>query len=185
MENKNKIIILIGAGGSGKTSIAKKLVETGGYIFAPTTTSRKIRKGEIHGVDYFFVSEEEFLKMIENEEFLEHITFNGNYYGTNKNRLKEILEKKHCILCIEANGAEKVKKHFKDQTISIFVYVPEEELEKRMKDRGDSQEHITRRIALAKEENKHKGDFDFMVENKTNRLDECVDEILKIVEKCK
>lgn len=54
-----------------------------------------------------------------------------------------------------------------------------------MKDRGDSQEHITRRIALAKEENKHKGDFDFMVENKTNRLDECVDEILKIVEKCK
>lgn len=182
---KNKIVVLIGAGGSGKTSVAKKLEETGAFKFAPTTTSRKIRDGEVHGVDYFFVDENEFKKMIDNGEMLEYIQFNGNYYGTNKKRLTDILKEKHCVVCIEENGAKKMKEVFPHQTLTIFIYVPENELKKRMKNRGDSDDHIKSRLKLAKKENAGRFNFDHIVENKFLKLDECVKKVIEITEKCK
>lgn len=180
---KNKIVVLIGAGGCGKTSIAKKLMETNKYQYSPTTTSRKMRDGEKHGVDYFFVSENEFKSMIENGDFLEYILFNENYYGTNKNNILNILENKHCVLCIDGVGAKKVKKFFPKQAVTIFIYVPEKELAKRMKLRGDSADHIKKRIKLAKEENAKKHEFDFIIENKNGALEKAVQDVIEIVEK--
>ena len=184
-KKKNKIVVLIGPGGCGKTSVARALEKTGKFEFAPSTTSRAMREGEKDGYDYFFVTSKKFNTMKEKGEMLEYVLFNGNYYGTNLTKIKNILESKNCVLAIEEHGAKKMKEPFPNETITVFIYVPARELKKRMKDRGDSKTHIKDRLILAKQENASRFKFDYIVENKNGKLDECVKEIIEITKKCK
>ncbi len=135
------MIILTGPSASGKTATCLFLQDHYGIKKVITHTTRAMRKGEVNDVDYHFVSKEVFEKMKENGEFIETVTFNGNFYGTSKNEVK--IDK---CMALEFNGA-KTYSSFKDPKIVIFYMKANEKLRlARMQGRGDEPEKIKSRI---------------------------------------
>lgn len=135
------MIILTGPSASGKTATCLYLQEHYGIKKVVTHTTRKMRENEVDGVDYHFVSKEEFQKMIDNDEFIEHVFYNGNNYGTSK---KEVKLDKCCTL--ELNGA-KTYASLNDPNIVIFYLYCDEKLRtERMHQRGDEKEKIEDRL---------------------------------------
>jgi guanylate kinase len=157
-QNKTKLFIISGPGGVGKTTLVEKALRKRSlakkFIRNISCTTRQIRPGEKNGKDYFFLSEEEFLKNLRSGFFLEHQKVAGNYYGTPR-FLYEKAKKlnKNLLLCIDVKGGMFLKKHFKDGPIaSIFVTAPRNELLSRLKNRAEKPEVIKKRMALAKKE---------------------------------
>lgn len=145
-----------GPSGSGKTSICRKLLaEVTNLENSISTTTRAPRGEEKNGVDYFFVSPEEFQKKIAEKGFIEHASFSGNQYGTEKRNV-ERAEKagNDLLLDIEVQGVEQLKKLFPTRVVTVFVFPTSfQELEKRIRDRGtEDEEKISRRLATARNE---------------------------------
>lgn len=135
------MIILIGPSASGKTEIAKLLIKNFNYKKFITTTSRKIRVNEINDVDYHFVSKEEFIEKIKNNEFIEYVLYNDNFYGTYKNEID--LDK---VLIVEPSGL-KVFKSLNDPTIiSFYIHTPKKIREERMINRKDDLNDVKKRL---------------------------------------
>ncbi len=135
------MIILTGPSASGKTATCLYLQAHYGIKKVITHTTREMRKGEVNDVDYHFVSKEEFEKMKKNDEFIETVTFNGNFYGTSKKEVK--IDK---CMAVEFNGA-KTYSSFHDPKIVIFYMKANEKLRlSRMYGRGDDPEKIKSRI---------------------------------------
>ena len=122
---KGSLIVISGPSGSGKDSICERLKEyKDDFWVSISCTTRKPRKGEEEGVNYFFLTKEEFEKRIEEDDFLEYASYNGNYYGTPKSKINEYLNKGiDVILVIEVQGALKIK-HKIPETIFIFIMPP-------------------------------------------------------------
>jgi len=150
--------------------------------FSVSATTRAPREGEQDGVNYYFVSHETFRQMIENDEFVEYDDHMKNYYGTPRRQLDEKLDEGDVILDIEPVGAFNVRAQRPDAVL-IFIAPPSyEELERRLRSRGDTPEDQIRvRLERARWEMEQSKRYDYIVIN--DRVETCADEILNIIEK--
>jgi guanylate kinase len=163
-----KLFIFSAASGTGKTSLAKALIErTPDVVFSVSHTTRTPRPGEQHGVHYYYVSREEFDRMVAHGEFVEHATVFGNSYGTSKQAIEDQLKAgKTVILDIDWQGARAIKQ-WRPEAVSIFILPPSRAaLRERLTNRKqDSEEVIDRRMREAVSEMSHYGEFDYRVVN--------------------
>jgi guanylate kinase len=166
--NKGKLFIFSAASGTGKTSLAKALAEsTPEVAFSVSHTTRAPRPGEQHGVHYYYVTREEFDRMVAAGEFVEHATVFGNSYGTSKQAIADQIKSgKSVILDIDWQGARAIKK-WRPEAVSIFILPPSRAtLRERLTNRQqDSQEVIDRRMREAVAEMSHYSEFDLLVVN--------------------
>ena len=178
---KGKLFVISGASGVGKSTVLAKVMEVRKDLtFSVSATTRDPRPGETEGVSYYFVSKDKFLDMIVNGEFLEYDDHMDNYYGTPKAQLEEKLERGHVLLDIEPNGAFAVK-HARPDAQLIFIAPPSlEELEKRLRSRGDtSEEQIAKRLGRSQWEMEQGKKYDHYVVN--DQVEACAEKILKII----
>ena len=163
------ILVLSGPSGAGKSTIINHASPNiGEYYFSISTTTRQPREGEKHGVDYYFVTHEEFEEGIKAGDFLEYATVHGNYYGTSLKPVNEALSQgKLVIFDIDVQGHRLVRAKMGDYVTSAFITPPTlKELEKRLYARAtDDTSIIERRIENAKEEINAIGEFDFVIIN--------------------
>ncbi|MBO5259383.1 MAG: guanylate kinase [Agathobacter sp.] len=181
---KGILVVVSGFSGSGKGTIMKKLMEkySDKYALSVSATTRDPRPGEEHGVDYFFVTKEEFEDMIQKGALVEYAQYVSNYYGTPKAYVEEQLSAgKSVILEIEIQGALKIKEQFPD-TLLLFVTAPSaEELKNRLTGRGtETPEVIAARLSRAVEESQGMEEYDYLVIN--DKIDETVDLVDTIIE---
>jgi guanylate kinase len=163
-----RLFVIAAPSGAGKTTLVKSLLERNrGLKFSVSYTTREQRKTEIEGRDYFFVNEERFLQLKEENELLESALVFGNYYGTGRTQVQQHLAKgNHVILEIDWQGAQQVRESMPD-SVSIFILPPTRpELERRLRDRGtDSDEVIAHRLQQAQSDMSHWDEFDFVIIN--------------------
>jgi len=177
----NKLFVISGASGVGKSTVLSRVMQArNDLLFSVSATTRSPRPGEQDGVNYYFVSKDTFLDMIQKEAFLEYDAHMDNYYGTPKRQVEEKLEKAHVILDIEPNGAFNVRKARPDAVL-IFIAPPSLEiLENRLRGRGDtSEEQIRLRQERAEWEMEQSKRYDYTVIN--DQVDTCAEQILKII----
>ena len=179
--SKGKLFIISGASGVGKSTVLSHVMAARDDLrFSVSATTRAPRPGEVDGQNYYFVSKEEFQAMIERDEFLEYDAHMQNYYGTPEKQLNEKLETGSVILDIEPNGAFNVRDRREDATL-IFIAPPSlEELEKRLRSRGDtSEEQITKRLGRSQWEMEQGKKYDHYVVN--DQVETCAETILNII----
>ena len=175
-------MVLSGPSGAGKSSLIKKVAdEIGAYYFSISTTTRPMREGETHGIDYYFVGQEEFEQDIEDEQFLEYAVVHGNYYGTSLKPVKQALkEGKLVVFDIDVQGNMSVKNKFSDITTSVFITTPSlKELEHRLRSRAtDAEDIIQKRITMAKREVQRISEYEFFIVN--DDLDVAAEQLITI-----
>lgn len=168
LNRKGLLLVVSGPSGAGKGTICKALLNKNDKIkLSVSATTRKPRNGEVHGVNYFFIEKEEFTKMVENGEFLEHAQIYDNFYGTPKAAIIECLEEgQDVILEIEMQGARQIKEVY-PEGVFIFVLPPSlEELKSRIVGRGtETQEEIEKRFSCAFEEINQIVNYDYFIVN--------------------
>jgi len=165
---EGRLFIISGCSGVGKGTLLKLFLEkNSNIIFSISATTREPREGEKDGVNYFFITKDEFKKSVENNEFLEWAEFSGNYYGTKRSFVEKTLAKGiDVILEIEVKGASQVKSKMPD-AVSIFIMPPSvDELEARLRGRHtESEEAIQKRLSAANCEIEAGKNFDYKVVN--------------------
>lgn len=179
--SKGKLFVISGASGVGKSTVLEKLMAAREDLkFSVSATTRAPRPGEIQGVSYYFVTKEVFRDMIDRDAFLEYDAHMENYYGTPVEQLEQKLETGCVILDIEPKGAFQVRAKRPDATL-IFIAPPSaEELERRLRGRGDTPEgQIRLRLERAHWEMDQTGKYDYVVVN--DQVDACVNKILNII----
>ena len=180
------LVILSGPSGSGKTSIAREVCKRIGLdktYFSISTTTRRPREGEQNGVDYFFVTKDEFLEDIANNQFLEWAEVHRNYYGTSLKQIKEALNAgKIVFLDIDVQGFESIKKIYPEYITSVFVTTKNKNiLIERLKNRGtETEESLKIRLINALNEMKKIDEYDYLLIN--DKFEESV-EILETIAK--
>jgi guanylate kinase len=166
---KGRLFVITAPSGAGKSSLIQALLKGDPSLKLSTSyTTRPPRPGEKNGREYHFVSDAEFLAMRSRGEFLESAEVHGNRYGTAKRVIGEALERGHDLLLeIDWQGAQQVRRLYPD-CVGVFILPPSiDELERRMRARGqDAESVIQRRLANAREELEHAGEFDYAIINK-------------------
>ena len=183
LDDKGLLIVLSGPSGVGKGTVREALFKIPGHdlVYSVSMTTRKPREGEVDGREYFFVTEEEFKKNIEEGKMLEYAKFVGNYYGTPLDEVNKQLNKgNEVVLEIEVQGALQVREKMHD-AVFIFIAPPSiDALYKRLKKRGtDSEEIIKERIEKAQKEIKLAYKYDYIVVNDT--VENAADRIMAII----
>lgn len=186
MPSSGHIFVLVGAGGSGKTTLIQAVRERYPEIrFMPTTTTRPPRSGEQDGREYFFVSQNEFQRMREENELLEWAEIHGNLYGTSRRRIHELLDAGRIgITSLDYHGAFAVKRAFPEYATTIFVHpLTLAELRERLENRHDTTAaDIEKRLARADEETAQASLCDYDLLNATGKLPEALEGLLRIME---
>jgi guanylate kinase len=179
-----KILVFSAPSGAGKTTIVKEILHSfPQVVFSISATTRPMRATEKHGVEYFFLSEEEFKKRIENDDFIEWEKFYDYYYGTLKSHVIENIERgKPVLLELDVKGALTIKRLYPYAHL-IYISPPSfEELVIRLKQRNtESESDFLKRIDRAKMELSLKDQFDYIIENKELRT--AIEEAKSLVEK--
>lgn len=176
-----KLFVISGASGVGKSTVLSRVMAGRSDLrFSVSATTRSPRPGETDGKDYYFISKDKFQEMIDSQAFLEYDAHMDNYYGTPLAQLEEKLQTGSVILDIEPNGAFNVRRK-KADAVLIFIAPPSlEELESRLRGRGDTSEEQIRvrqaRVAWEMEQSKA---YDYVVVN--DRVENCAREILEII----
>ena len=165
-----KVLIFSAPSGSGKSTIVNHILSLHPEVeFSVSATSRAPRGSEVHGVEYYFLSEDEFREKIARDEFVEYEeVYAGSFYGTLKEEVKRIWAKDHVIIFdVDVKGGVNLKKYFGAKALSVFIQAPSiEELRRRLEKRGtDSPEAIDRRVAKAEEEMTYAPLFDRVLVN--------------------
>ena len=187
-KKQGQLIVISGPSGAGKGTIISKLIEKNNNIWlSVSATSRKPRKGEVEGVNYYYLEKEDFEQKITDNYFLEYAEYAGNYYGTPKEKIVEKIESgKDVILEIEIQGAKKIKEIL-PEALFIFIMPPsEKELLKRLKGRQtESIEKILERFNTAYKEINEVSKYNYVVVN--DELEESVVKVESIIraEKCR
>ena len=181
--NGSIMLILSSPSGAGKTTITKKIQQKyQNFKISVSHTTRKPRPNEVEGVDYFFVSLEEFKKKIINNEFYEYAKLFDNFYGTSRNSVNELLKNKNNILFdIDWQGTQQLSKFNELKLIKIFLLPPDKkELENRLIQRNqDNIEIITKRLNAYDNDIYHWSDYDHVIIN--DNLEQCFSQIEKII----
>lgn len=185
-KKEGKLIVFSAPSGSGKTTIVRYLLNHPELrlAFSVSATSRPPRGNEKNGVDYYFISENQFKKHIENGDFLEwEEVYKGNYYGTLISEVERIWNAgNHAIFDIDVVGGLRIKKKFPERTLAIFVQPPSlEEMERRLRNRKtDSEEKIRERVQKAEKELVFAKNFDVILVN--DDLEKAQKEAYKLVQ---
>ncbi len=179
---QGRLVVISAPSGAGKTSLVKALLDSvSGVRFSVSYTTREARDGEVDGRDYYFVSPDQFERMVADNEFLEHATVFGNRYGTSRAEVSRLTDAGYDVLLeIDWQGARQVRENRPD-CLSIFVLPPSlAELEKRLRGRStDSEDTILRRLGEAKDEMTHWPEFDYAVVN--DRFSEATEDLKAIL----
>ncbi len=177
-----KLFVISGSSGVGKGTVIKKFLENNpNFKLSVSCTTRQKRPGEEHGVNYFYLTRDEFMRAVDDGEFLEWAEFSGNCYGTNKKFVQQGLDNDEDILLeIDTQGALQVKEKM-DNAILIFILPPSlEELERRLRGRGtETEDAIQKRLNTVKSEMENAKHFHYQVVN--DEVDRAVSEIEKII----
>ena len=181
------IVVLSSPSGAGKTTLVKKIAQENNFKISISYTTRKPRTNEANGKDYFFISEEKFKNLIDNNEFLEYAKVFGNYYGSSKNQVFEKLDKgENVIFDIDWQGTEQIKKQKLNYKIITFFILPpsKSELFNRLKNRDMKDKNIVEeRMNQFNEDITHWQNYDFVVIN--DNLQKCYEEIISFINKKK
>ena len=183
IKEESVLLILSSPSGAGKTSLTKKIKEEiKNFEISVSHTTRKPRKDEINGKDYHFISKEEFLKKINNNEFYEYAKIYDNYYGTSKKAVNDLLEKnKNIIFDIDWQGTQQLVKFSNLKFLKVFLLPPnKKELEKRLMNRNkDSDKSLSKRLMAYEEDKLHWKEYDVVLVNKD--LEICYSQLKKII----
>lgn len=183
--NQPLLIVISGPSGAGKDTIVQRMQERGlPFHFVVTATTRPKRPNEVHGKDYWFVSKEEFARMIENNDLIEYAIVYGDYKGIPKAQVRQALASgKDVVMRLDVQGAETVRKLAPEALLIFVTTESEEELIQRLKQRKtESPDALALRIATARKELKRLEAFDYVVINRDFQLDETVNVIRAIIE---
>ncbi|KAF8038088.1 hypothetical protein BT93_B0827 [Corymbia citriodora subsp. variegata] len=175
---KPLIIVISGPSGVGKDAVIKRLREVRDSLhFVVTATSRPMRPGEVDGKDYYFVTKEEFLSMVEKDELLEYALVYGDYKGIPKQQIREYMAKGFdIVLRVDIQGAETLRRVLGQSAVFIFL-VAESELalvQRLINRKTETKESLLVRIATAREEVRHINKFDYVVVNEEGQLENAV-----------
>ncbi len=183
VNNKGLVLVISSPSGAGKTTICKKIIDQVTDIdLSVSVTTRKKRKDEIEGKDYFFKNEDEFSKLIKQNEFLEHANVFGCFYGTLKHEvISKINNGIDVIVDIDWQGTRQIKNHLPDDIVKIFILPPSiKELEYRLGKRAsENEENFLKRMSEAKEEISHYKEYDFVLVN--DQIQDVVNQIKSIL----
>lgn len=180
---RGRLVVVSGPSGVGKGTVLKYVLERDDFVYSVSATTRKPRDIDIDGVTYFFKTREEFEEMIGKNELIEYAEYNGNYYGTPRPFVEQMLSSgKNVILEIEVKGAMQVKKVMPDAT---FVFIAPESrtiLENRLRGRGtETDDVIEGRLRIAENEMKACLMYDYIVINREGCAEECSKDIISAV----
>jgi len=178
------LIVISGPSGVGKDSVLQVMKARGlPFHFVVTTTTRLPRSDEVHGMDYFFISKEEFARMIENDEFFEYAIVYKDYKGNSKKQVRDALASgQDVIMRLDVQGAATVRKLAPEAVLVFLTTQSERELVERLKSRKtDTAEDLSLRIATAQQELKRAVEFDYIIVNADGCLDETVNTVIAII----
>lgn len=178
------IIVISGPSGVGKDTVIQRMKARDlPFHFVVTATTRPPRADEEHGLDYFFISSDEFAEMIERGELLEYAIVYNDYKGIPKEQVRQALRSgRDVVMRVDVQGAATIREKTKDAVLIFLTSQNEEELVHRLIARKtETREGLKLRIATARQELKRMHEFDYVVVNRENQLDETVDTILAII----
>lgn len=178
------LIVISGPSGVGKDTVVQALKERGlPFHFVVTATTRPPRPGEVNGRDYFFVSKEEFARMIEANELIEYAIVYNDYKGIPKQQVRQALASgKDVIMRLDVQGAATVRRLAPEAVLIFLTTQSEEELVARLRKRQtDSAEDLSLRIATARQELKRAKEFDYVIVNRDGAIEETVDTVIAII----
>ena len=171
---KGLVLVISSPSGAGKTTICKKIIqEVDGIDLSVSVTTRKIRKDEIEGKDYFFRNNSEFETLVKNNEFLENANVFGFSYGTPKKEVISKIEKGiDIIVDIDWQGTRQIQKHIPNDIVKVFILPPSiKELENRLGNRAsEDKKNFLKRMSEARKEISHYLEYDFVIINKEINL---------------
>lgn len=181
MKNKGRLIVFSAPSGCGKGTMLAEILKDESFRVSVSATTRKPREGEVEGVNYYYISNEEFEKRVANGEFLEHAGYCDHYYGTLKSEVDPYLEKGiNVVLEIEVQGAMNIRKARPDALL-VFIAPPSvQELSRRLHKRGtETEEVIEQRVAAAYEELTYAPKYDYIIVN--DALEDAVSDFFAVV----
>lgn len=179
------LIVLSGPSGVGKDTVLQRMKERNmPFHFVITATTRPKRENEVHGKDYFFVSKDEFARMIETDELLEYAIVYDDYKGIPKQQVREALASgQDVVMRIDVQGAATIRKLTPEALLIFLTTTDEEEMVSRLKARkSENSAGLALRIATARQELKRITEFDYVIVNSDFRLDEAVDTLAAIIQ---
>jgi guanylate kinase len=179
------LIVISGPSGAGKDTVMQRMKERGlPFHFVVTATTRPKRESETNGKDYFFISKEEFARMIEQDELIEYAIVYGDYKGIPKAQVRRALASGNdVVMRLDVQGAETVRKLANEALLIFITAESEDELEHRLRDRRtESSDSLSIRIATARKEFQRIEQFDYVIVNRDFELDETVDKVCAIID---
>ena len=186
LNHESLLIVVSSPSGAGKTSVCRKILEDDDSIrISISSTTRKARQNEVDGIDYHFISKDEFYKKIKNNEFLEQAEVFDNLYGSLTEDVERLTKlKKDVLFDIDWQGTQQLYQSKPSNLVSIFILPPskseiENRLRQRKADSGDDESVISQRMSKFKDEISHWVEYDYVVINKN--LKTCTEEILNII----
>lgn len=173
----NKVIVFSGTSGSGKSTIVNVLSSNQIVSF----TTRKKRELERNGVDYLFITEEEFQELLHSDGLIEHVVYSGNRYGITKEELHNKTSTYDAYWIADYHGMKQMKKLY-DNCLTIFFFCEKDDIEQRMKDRGETKEFIEKRLSTYADENLNLHHYDHVVNTSANTLEETLEIVKDIID---
>lgn len=181
---KGLLIVISGPAGSGKGTVCAHLLKNGNFAFSVSATTRAPRPGEENGVNYHFISKEDFKSRIENGDMLEYTEYCGNFYGTPKKEAEDVLASgKNLILEIEVEGAKNVKAKYPEAILILLLPPSFATQEQRLRDRGtETEEKILARLEQTKNELSFADEYDYVVYNFDGMDFDAAQKIISIID---
>lgn len=181
--DKGLILVVSGPAGSGKSTVNRFIRENEDYVFSISRTTRYMRPGEVDGEDYYFVTKEYFKQKIEENDFLEHAEYCGEFYGTPKSLVYDKIEQgKNVILEIEVDGAMQVKERCPEAVLIMLLPPSFAVQEERLRGRGtETEEKIQKRLNQTVNEIPYANKYDYIVFNPDGKSKEAAEDIFAIV----
>ncbi|MBP6472266.1 MAG: guanylate kinase [Chloroflexi bacterium] len=180
------LLVISGPSGVGKDTIARQLIDRrpDNFYFVVTATTRPPRVGEVHGQDYIFVSNDEFARMIENDDLLEYAVVYNDFKGIPKQQIRDALKSgRDVIMRVDVQGAATIRKLVPNAVSVFLMSESEDELERRLRERkSESGDSLNLRIATARQEMKRTKEFDYFVVNAEGAQETAVQQIMSIIE---